>query len=233
MGYILDIIVVGIIALCVFLSAKKGFVRTAIELAGFILAIVLAFNLAPTVADGVYDATLDKPITKKIASAIDERAGSSTANISEAVWDSVPGFISSNIEHFGITQDEVNAKLNKLSTSTSAEIAAELSKETVKPILSAAISGIVGIIIFVLISIATKFLAIPINKIFSFSLVGTLNRVLGAVLGAGKGVVFAAVFCLIISCLVVFTGEGFLIFTREAIEDSTLTKLLCSFNPIF
>ncbi len=233
MSYILDIIVIGIIALCAFLSAKKGFVRTAIELAGFILAIVLAFNLAPKVSDAAYDGMLDKTITKKITAAIDNRATDSTESLTEAVWDSVPSFISSNIEHFGITEEEVNAKLGKLSSSSSSEIAAELSQDAVKPIVSAAMSGIIGILIFIVISIVTKFLAVPINKLFSISLVGTLNRTLGAVLGAGKGIIYAAVFCLIISCLVVFTENGFLIFTREAIEGSALTKLLCEFNPIF
>ena len=233
MGYILDVIVIAIVAFCAFRSAKRGFMRTAIELAGFALAIILAFNFAPAVSDAAYDGLLDKTVTKKIATAIDERTTDSTTDITEAVWDSVPGFIASNIEYFGITEEEVNDKLSEISGETSTAVAADISHDVVRPVVSAAISGLVGLLIFIVISILAKFLAIPINKLCSFSLVGKLNKTLGAVLGAGKGVIFAAIFFLIISSVVVLTGSGFLIFTRENIDSSALAKLICEFNPIF
>lgn len=233
MGYVLDVIVIAIVVFCAFRSARRGFVRTAIELAGFALAIILAFNFAPAVSDAAYDGLMDKTITKKIAAAIDERTTDSTTDITEVVWDSVPKFIASNIEYFGITEEEVNAKLSEISGETSMAVASDISHEVVRPVVSAAISGIVGFLMFIVISILAKFLAIPINKLCSFSLVGKLNKILGAVLGAGKGVIFAAVFFLIISSVVVLTGSGFLIFTRENIDSSTLAKLICAYNPIF
>ena len=55
---------------------------------------------------------------------------------------------------------------------------------------------------------------------FSFSLVGTANRVLGGIVGIPKGIIMAMVFCLVISLIVSFTTNGFLIFTDEAMEKS-------------
>ncbi len=233
MGYVLDIIVAVIIAISAFVAAKRGFVRTAIELAGFILAIVLAFNLGPSVSDAVYDGTIHKSVTNKIADAIVEKIDDKTEAKSEAVWDAVPGFVASNIEFFGVDKEGIDAKLETATADTASLVAADISKEYVKPVVSAAICGIVGLVLFIVLSILIKYIAIPINKLFTISIVGTLNRVLGAVLGAGKGVVYAAVFCLIISTLVVFTDSGFLIFTREAIEESSLAKILCGLNPVF
>ena len=64
MNIILDLIVVAIIALTVILSVKRGFVRSAVELAGFVLAVVLAFNLGPVLADTTYENIVKEPVEK-------------------------------------------------------------------------------------------------------------------------------------------------------------------------
>ena len=51
MNIILDIIIVAIVVICVFLSAKRGFTRTIIELVGFVAAILIAINLSTPVAN--------------------------------------------------------------------------------------------------------------------------------------------------------------------------------------
>ena len=67
----------------------------------------------------------------------------------------------------------------------------------------------------------------------NFSLVGKLNRTLGGVVGFFKGILLATVFCMIVGVIVSFTKNGFLIFTRESIEASTIFGTICDMLPFF
>ena len=62
MGIILDLIILAIIVIFAFLSAKKGFVRTLIELVGFFLAIFIASSISPAISNGVYDKFIEPAI---------------------------------------------------------------------------------------------------------------------------------------------------------------------------
>ena len=233
MNIILDLIVVAIIALTVILSVKRGFVRSAVELAGFVLAVVLAFNLGPVLADTTYESVIREPVAKTVAGSLDSAVGEQVTSLSDKVWSGIPSFITSNAEKFGITRDVMDSSLNAVTSNNTADIALELTDKVVKPVAVAGLKVVYGFLIFIILAILAKILAKPINKLFSISFVGTLNRLLGAVLGLGKGIVYAILFCAIISIIVIFTDSGFLIFTKENIEASTVFKWLCELNPIY
>ncbi|MFQ8953025.1 MAG: CvpA family protein [Oscillospiraceae bacterium] len=77
-----------------------------------------------------------------------------------------------------------------------------------------------GIIIMVILIFLVKILAKFLNGVFSFSIVGKLNRILGGIAGIPKGIIIAMLFCMIISLIVSLTPDGFLIFKTEAMEKS-------------
>ena len=77
-----------------------------------------------------------------------------------------------------------------------------------------------GIIIMVILIFLVKILAKFLNGVFSFSIVGRLNRILGGIVGIPKGIIIAMLFCLVISLIVPLTYGGFLIFKTEAMEKS-------------
>ena len=141
MGIILDIIVLAIIALSVYSSARYGFVRTVIELLGYIAAAVLVRII---------------------------------------------------------------------------ELPAE-SAVFIRPLL------------FIALIIASKILARILNKIFSFSIVGKLNSILGGILGIPKGALLALIFCMLTILIVTVSKDGFWIFTDRAVESSYVFKWIYSF----
>ena len=55
MWFILDLIIVAILVVFALLAAKKGFVKSVIEIAGFVLAIFLAFTLSSPATNFIYD----------------------------------------------------------------------------------------------------------------------------------------------------------------------------------
>ena len=219
MSYVLDLVVLAIVAVFALLSAKKGFVRTIIEIVGFVVVILLANNVSPMISDYTYDKFVEPAI---ISSVENMQVGDSVTDFS---LDNMPPFIGTILgENFDIAsfQNTINENINNgiKSAVTSA------SQTVVKPVVTGIFDLIFMLIITVVLLFVVNFLAKVINKLFSFSLVGKANKILGAILGIIKGVVVSSIFSTIISLIVPLTKEGFLIFTQANIDSSLIFKLL-------
>lgn len=228
MSTVLDLIVVGIVLAVAFLSARKGFVRIVFELVGFAVATMLAFSLSTPLANAAYDKFIEPSV---ILSA--EKAATGTADdIVNATWEALPKFITKNADSLNLSAESFSAKINETVQSGAANAAQAASQSIVKPVAVKFFGLLFTIILLIIFLFIVKILAKLLNKLFSVSLIGKLNRTLGGVIGALKGVVIAMVFCMAVSLIVSLTSNGFLIFTREAIDGTSIFKLLASFSPL-
>ena len=229
MSYILDAIIVLIVLITVFLSAKKGFVRTLIEVVGIVAAIFVAFTFSSPIADTVYDKMVEPIVVKTVENVATDTADGPTAAV-DAVWQKMPGFITES-NFLGLSKDNVLQQVqNETSTGVTA-LADSISNSFAKPVITKLLSVLVSVILVVVLIFVVKFLAKYINKLFSFSIIGTINKTLGGILGLVKGIALAVVFCMIITLIFSFTKNGFLIFTYDAINSSYIFKFLVSFSP--
>ncbi len=227
MGVILDLIVVAIVAVMVFISAKRGFIRTLIEVVGFVAALVIAFTFSTPLANGTYD----KVIAPAVITAVEGAASDTTTSAADAVMATVPDFIANNAESFGLSVEQLSQKIS--GGENIAEAAKSVSDNLIKPIAVKVLALVISTVMIVVLIFVVNVLAKLLNKVFSFSLVGKLNRTLGGVVGFFKGILLATVFCMIVGVIVSFTKNGFLIFTREAIDSSTIFGTICDFLPFF
>ncbi len=229
MSLILDAIIVLIILIFAILSAKKGFVRTLIEVVGFILAIVVALGLSSPIANGIYDTTVQPIVAKTVESAMNE--GSATANAAvDAVWDKMPAFLTES-SFFGVTKENITSTITDEVSANTGDVTNSISNSFVKPLVTKLLSVLISVILVVVMLLIVKILAKYINKLFTFSLIGDINRTLGGILGVVKGAAVAVIFCLVISLILSFTKNGFLIFTYDAINSSYLFKFLIGLSP--
>ena len=72
MSITLDLIVIAIIILMVLISAKRGFVRVAVEAVGFVAAIILSLSLSTTLADVTYQKAIEPAILSSVENATAE-----------------------------------------------------------------------------------------------------------------------------------------------------------------
>ena len=75
MSVVLDIIVLAIILVTVFLSAKRGFVRVLIELVGFVAAVFISFTISTPLADMTYDKIIEPPIVASVGDVTGDSVG--------------------------------------------------------------------------------------------------------------------------------------------------------------
>ena len=218
MNFILDIFVVTIIVIFIVISAKKGFVKTIIEFVGLLAALYLALTLSSPLADFTYEKAIEPTVTATINSAVENLGESAEITVKETIYNSLPKFISNNIDfsNFNIGTEENSAN----------EICANLFK----PISISFLKAIFTLVLFIILYIFVKFLANMLNKIFSFSIIGTANRLLGGVLGFIKGIIFAVIFVIITEIVISLTG-GFFVFTETAVDSSVIFSYLAKILP--
>lgn len=229
MSIVLDVIVLAIIVITAIISAKKGFVATVIEFVGLLLAFYLAFTLSTTVANFTYD----KFISPSIKETVIEEIGQKADNTIDSVWDSLPGIVISGANTLGIEKEDIFDGVGSASASTAEEIANTVDEKIAKPVITIFIRTLLAFVLFVVCIFLVRILAKVLNKLFTFSIIGKLNRLLGGILGAGKGIIFACAVVLLLSTIAAVAKNGFLIFTTENIEKSFLFKLIADFNPFY
>ena len=232
MSIILDLIVLAIIIITVLISAKRGFVRTLIELVGFIAAVFISFTISTPLANSTYDKIIEPSIISTVTSAVDTAADNSAAAAVDSFWNEMPGWIKGGIEKAGISKESLGGSITA-NIGNGVQAAVEsASQNVIKPAVTSTLALIYQVISLIILLAIVKPLAKLINKLFSFSVIGTANRVLGGVVGVPKGIIYAVAFCLLITLAVSFTQNGFLIFTGEAMEKSLFFSFVNSLRII-
>lgn len=227
MWIILDLIIVAIVLFYVLLSAKKGFVRTLIEVVGFIAAIVVALTFSTPASNFIYDKAIHPTISNSVESAMQEGV-SSTTDAVNAVWEKMPSFLS---ENKFLNLPKIDSTEDTTSIIDTNELSENISQRYIKPLITKVLSIAISVILVVVLLFVVKILAKYVNKIFNFSVVGDINKTLGGILGVVKGGAVAIIFCLIISLILSFSKNGFLIFTYENIQSTFIFKFLMEFSP--
>lgn len=220
MSFVVDLIIVALFAIAVIIYAKKGFVFSLIKVVGTICALMLATNVGNFLTNTVYN----KVIEPKIVSIVMESVDNGVDNATESTFDTLPDFIKDNGEMFGITEENVEA-LMPTEIVSEKEVKGFLD-ETVEPIASNLLSPLFTLICFVVFSWVVGFLSKFVNKFFTFSVVGSLNKWLGGVIGLPIGLSYAAILCLVLKIIVSVSPNGLWIFTSKAVNSSTLYNLI-------
>lgn len=227
MSIALDIILIVIFAAFVLTAAKKGFVKTLLELVAVAAALVLAYQFSPVVAQGAYDGFVKESMISSIEEQIDENFNTSTAaKKAEVTLEALPDFMVSLASSAGVEINDIKAKIASEKFS-SQNIATELVEKVAEPIVIGAMTIVIFMILAIILIFALKVVAHLISKLFDVPLIGTANKILGGALGACKGVIVIIFICTILDFLFA-KGDGEL---SVAVNDSFVIGLLDNINP--
>ncbi len=227
LGIILDVIIIAIIAISVIVSAKFGFVRTVIEVVGFICVFYLAFSVSKPIANYIYE----KSVEPSIVSSAEESIGKTYENATEAIWNAFPDFITNNAEKYGLHKNDFSKSISETTSNNITDIAKSASRSVAMPVITKIISLAVSFLLIIILMFFVKMLAKVINKMFSFSILGVFNSILGGILGLLKGLIFCIGFCLLVSLIISINKNGLWFITKENIASSHIFKFLFEAIP--
>ena len=227
MSIILDVILVTIFAAFFFTAAKKGFMHTLLELLAVIVALALSYQFSPVVAQATYDEIVEKSLVEAVETQIDETVNvSSVTTQAEVLLDSIPGFMASFASSAGVDLDEIKTQISSEKFS-SANLAIELVDKIAKPIAVGALIAIFFLLLSVVLIFVLKWIAGLLAKLFKLPLIGTVNKVLGGVLGACKGVLVIVFICTFLDILFA-NGDSEI---SDMVNNSYVVGLLDNINP--
>lgn len=238
-GIIIDLLLVGILVLCIRKGAKDGFAKTLVGFFAFAIAIVLAGVLCAPVANIVYDKGLREPVENTVYGTVSENfvggelvgtADQITQFINEGI-DKLPSLIK---ELTGIEdkKDAVLATVGELKSADIKQVTDEIVAKYIGPVIIRILSIFVFIILFVLLLILCKLLSKGLKLVNKLPLIGRLNSLLGGVLGVLQGVIIALIVSWVVVAITNDGGSLFGIIKAETIESSLILKTVATYNPL-
>lgn len=226
-GIVLDIVFIGLIILYIFLSYRRGFVRTVVELVGWVLIMYLAFNISQPLAEGIYDRFFFESVSDSIYSTVEGSMGDTAADTTSQLINTLPGFVSSM---FGVNEDSLHSTVSQAISGGAHAVSDGIMTAAVSPVIIMLIRWIIVALLFGIGMFVVRMIAGALNSLFSFRLVGGLNRFLGGVIGLFKGVLIVFLICIILSFIITVVPDGFGFLNSDFLKSSNIYEYITGFN---
>ena len=170
MGIVVDLIIIGIIALSVFLAYRKGFISLSVKLFAFIIAIVVTAILYQPVSNLIINVS---GIDESIENAILEK----TSEI----------MIEEKDENPEIANQLIESAKNKILPQTARTLAVN------------SVRAIVMIVLFIAVRIGLNFVTALANLIAKLPIIKQLNKAGGIVYGLVRGILIVYVALVVVN----------------------------------
>ncbi|MDR3551977.1 MAG: CvpA family protein [Clostridia bacterium] len=240
MSLILDIATVVIVLAIVIASWKKGLVRSVIDLAGYVAALVVSYLLCTQVGNWIYG-TLIRPfvegtvkgyISSSLGSAASKAASLSAADITSFA-SSIPAAFRSMLGQYSLSTQTMSQIASQTANSAGNTVASEVTKTIVTPIALVISRGIAFALIFSLCMVAVRILSHVLGGIFRLPVLSTINHIGGACIGALKAAIVMFLICTVMAVLVpVFSLKQKPPITQQTIEKTTVFIIFYNHDPI-
>lgn len=202
MFLILDLILIGIFALLVFLAARKGFLKTVLDIVAVILAIVLASALSTPIAQGCYENFVEDIIINTVKDNVDKTNFDATIAAEEVAeaFEELPPTIVDLADAVGVNFDKLIREADFEDVDVDDSVT-QLVRKIAEPIAVKIMSAALFVILAIILMIVFKIVVIIICKATNLPVIGSADKLLGAILGGIKGLVFIGVIAIILEAL--------------------------------
>ncbi len=197
MEYIIDIILAMLMAVCLIVGWKRGFVKSLMDLASnliaFIVAKIVSVQLAPTVYSQYFEQKAHDTLTRELAS-----AGDSAAAQVQSAFDSIPESLSGFLGLIGIDKQNMAQELSQKLGQGDSQAIDVLMTNIVSPVVTAVLKLVIFVAAFALAVLLLKIVTLILDKLTELPAVKQANEIFGLLFGAVKGVIVIAVVCFIL-----------------------------------
>ena len=228
MSLLIDLILVGLILIVAYISSKRGFVRTVIEIVGFVIIILISNSASTPIAEKVYDTKIEPVFIK----AVDNYENKGSENVIDDFWNGIPKIIRNEAEYFNFGKEDLKKAYEDYAEKGVEDATAATSKNIIKPIVVKILSSVISLILFLVLSFVVRLLAGILNSFAKkLPVIGKLNNKLGFCVGILKGIVFASVFSVILLFITSLFKDGIWIFKPDSVNNSFIIKTVSRFLP--
>lgn len=221
---IMDLVIAGVLILCVILGARRGLFRSLAEVAIMIVALVLSAQAASFGASLVVEKVLRPATEEAIEQRVDEMMSEDIRSTSpleemERVIAAIPNaFIREQAEKLldtlGLSADTVPGYSAR---DTLLALAGQVVDTVLDTMVYNLLYALLYLVCFLLLSLLLRLVVKALDLTFRLPLLHQVNRVGGALFGGAKGV-------LLVWLLVWLLGRWGIWVTPETVADSYLLR---------
>lgn len=210
-----DIAAVLVFLLFVHAGASRGLIRTAISFAGYALAVAAANLLSPILAWGLYDKVVKDAIRLVILNRLGEYTGSGADEIASAIPDSLTRIMDGDI------LETVGGALGMEAGHLVDQLIDAALREPVLSILN----SILFLLLFTIVLLVVRNLSRLFRGVYKIPVIGTLNTVLGGILGVLEAAAVLLVAALAMKLLIDFSGGGWFWLDTGIMDDTYIFRV--------
>lgn len=180
------IIILLLIALFVFIGARRGAARMLLSLAATVINVLLSNILAQVLAKMIYQNFIKETVLRNIEQFISEGGERfASENSLQALPDGLQGIIGAAAKLFGVTPAELQGRI--VASTAHNEQAARTIEAPLGELAVMILSVLLMVMILFLLGIVLRIIAGKLALVFELPVIGAINRVLGGVVGAAEG----------------------------------------------
>lgn len=229
MSLVLNIILVAIMALTVFLGYRRGFVRTMIQLVGWVAALIVALTLSTPAATFAFDNFFAKGLETQLTETFNGIAGEPSAMLEQMV-EKLPAPIASALENNPHVLETLE-NLDESTANTAQSLASSVVDTVIRPLAVSLLQFLIFLVLFLLLLVVVRLLEKLVKPICKLPLIRQADGILGAVLGALKGAVFVLLLTALLQWLVTMGVFSNWVST-DTLEDAAIVNWVLQFNPL-
>jgi|GEM_PF-2861752 len=220
---LLDLVLLVVLLISLVKGSKKGFVHSLLDLATYVVTVLVAAFLCKAFAQIIYN----KYIRDKLIEVISVKMATGTAG--EIIEKLSSGFVGTLLKISG-SSDKLTFYLDAAKSGSSA--ASLIVDNILKGPVLVAVKAVFFVITFVIVRIAARIIIKITDVINKLPVIGSLNKLLGAVVGFAEGFISCYIAVYIFSFFIGLFGVKSAELTQQAITHSYLYRFIYNTNLI-
>ncbi len=222
MSALLDIIIIVIIGVSVFLAAKRGFIKTLLGGASFILAIIISIAFLDPLKGSFVNSSMAESAKNSISDAVAGLVSSDSDSYDPALLENNAAFIKM-MSVFGIDEEELSQKWDEWRHQNTESLRSSLEEYIAEPVVDAVATATAFIVLFAGTLILLKLVTFLLDRFAKLPVLKQANTFLGVILGVIMAVLYVYLFVAVVNILLPFGRElGWGIFQNVRTEDTLL-----------
>lgn len=229
---VLDLAVVLIVIGTIIFSAVKGFARMLLHLCALIAAALLAFSLATPVADFVFRAGVEPAIAESVEETLRKGGEQTLEEQVNGVLDSLPDLIVNIMESAGVSRESLQQSFRENMGTDAHDSAQRITEGVFRPVVTPLLYVICLLVLFLVFFVALSVVAFLLEKLFHLPVIGTVNHLLGGLLGLIKAAVILLVLSLCVAFSISVTHNESNVINRGIVDSTCLYRVIEEYNPL-
>ncbi len=227
MGYVWDVVFVGICVAFVAIGAHRGFIRSAAHFLGAVISACLAALLGGAVAQWVFDALFRPALVERIGESLANLGNGDTYTAVQGVFSSLPEFVLRALEDAGVTAASVTEALAGQSGQ-----AADLIADSLSPVFVGFLKVLAVIVLFCLFMVVVRILANMLSTVFHLPVLNAVNGLLGGVFGFLLAVVSIWIVLAAVRVFTPMLAADTQAQVETALRQSLIAGMMVHWNPL-